>query len=293
VGTRARIAEELPGPVRRRAEQVRGWWRWLRVQRPVTRALGPRHARSRDRIEIDITWACNLRCFNCNRSCEQAPTGEGMTLAQVEAFVADTVARGKRWARIRVLGGEPTLHPDFLAILDRLRAWRDDHAPEAVIEVVSNGHGERVLAALAQVPVDVRVENTAKVGPRQPFQSFNVAPADLPAYRGADYANGCPVTSSCGIGLTAGGYYPCAVAGGIDRVVGLGMGRTNLPADDDDMIDQLDAFCRRCGCFKRLREDPLDRPLRSPLWEAAYGEWRRRQRARGDQRREEGRRVRS
>ncbi len=285
MGYRARIAEELPGPLRRRAESVRGWWRWLRVQRPITRALGPRHARSRDRIELDITWACNLRCHNCNRSCAQAPTGEGMSLEQVEAFVMQSVAMGKRWERIRVLGGEPTLHPDFFAILDVLRHWRAEHAPEAVIEVVSNGHGEKVLNALARIPVDVRVENTAKSGPSQPFQSFNVAPVDLPAYRRADYANACPVTATCGIGLTVGGYYPCAVAGGIDRVVGLGMGRASLPTDDDDMVDQLDAFCRRCGSFKRLREEPVVEQVQSPLWEEAYRTWRERLREEGDARR--------
>jgi len=279
VGYRARIAEQLPRPVRRGVEEVRGWWRLLRVQRPVTRALGPRYRRSRDRIELDITWACNLRCFNCNRSCEQAPTGEGMSLAEVEAFVAESVAANKHWARIRVLGGEPTLHPDFAAILDVLRAWRAEHAPDAVIEVVSNGHGDKVLAALARIPSDIRVENTAKLGPDQAFQTFNVAPIDLPAYRHADYGNGCAVTSSCGIGRTAGGYYPCAVAGGIDRILGLGMGRPTLPDDDDDMTDQLDAFCRRCGSFKRLVEAPVTGPVQSETWTEAYATYEARQRA--------------
>ncbi len=278
MGYRARIASQLPGPLRQGLEKARGWWRLARVQRSVTRVLGPRYARSRDRIELDITWACNLRCFNCNRSCEQAPTGEGMCLDQVEAFVADSVARGKQWSRVRVLGGEPTLHPDFLAMLDVLRAWRNQHAPDAILEVVSNGHGEKVLAMLARIPPDVRVENTAKLGPDQPFQSFNVAPVDLPAYRHADYANGCAVTSHCGIGLTATGYYPCAVAGGIDRIFELGMGRSELPEDDDDMIDQLDAFCRRCGSFKRLAEEPVEAPLQSHVWREAYAAWAERQR---------------
>jgi sulfatase maturation enzyme AslB (radical SAM superfamily) len=270
-------------------EGLRGWWRLLRVQRPVTRVLGPRYQRSRDRIELDITWACNLRCFNCNRSCEQAPTGEGMSLHDVDAFVAETVAAGKRWSRIRVLGGEPTLHPDFLAILDRLRAWRAEHAPDAVIEVVSNGHGEKVLAALARIPPDVRVENTAKLGPDQPFQTFNVAPIDLPAYQNADFVNGCAVTSTCGIGRTAGGYYPCAVAGGIDRIVGLEMGRPTLPSDDDDMFDQLDAFCRRCGSFKRLVEEPVSVPVQSETWTEAYAAYdERRRTARASRRSREG-----
>ena len=201
-----------------------------------------------------------------------------MSLAQVQAFVNESVARGKQWTRVRVLGGEPTLHPDFLDILDVLRSWRNQHAPDALLEVVSNGHGEKVLAMLARVPTDVRVENTGKVSPEQPFLSFNVAPMDRAEYRRADFANACAVTSECGIGLTASGYYPCAVAGGIDRVVGLQMGRSTLPNDEDDLIDQLDAFCQRCGGFKRLVEEPVQEPVMSASWTAAYEDWAKRRR---------------
>jgi len=34
-------------------------------------------------INLEITSACNLRCFACNQYCDSAPTGERMTLAQV------------------------------------------------------------------------------------------------------------------------------------------------------------------------------------------------------------------
>ena len=37
------------------------------------------------------------------------------------------------------------------------------------------------------------------------------------------------------MGLTAHGYYACAVAGGIDRVAGFGLARNSLPADSDSM----------------------------------------------------------
>jgi sulfatase maturation enzyme AslB (radical SAM superfamily) len=270
MGWKSRLLGRLPGPIREGALRSRGWWRWARVQRPVTRVLGPRYRRSRDLIEIDITWACNLRCFNCNRSCEQAPTGEGMTLDQIERFVAESVEAGVEWRRIRVLGGEPTLHPQFLEILEVLRAYRDQHSTGTRIEVTTNGHGDKVRAAIERIPSDVCVENTMKDTVEQPFQSFNIAPGDLPAYENADFANGCAVTKVCGVGLTPYGYYPCAVAGGIDRIVGLGMARRTLPIETDDMVDQLDAFCRRCGSFKREHETPVERPVSSASWDAAY-----------------------
>jgi hypothetical protein len=246
--------------------------RHLRVGRLVTRVLGPRFRRSRRRIELDITWACNLRCVNCNRSCEQAPTGISMTREQVARFVDESLARGQRWERIRVLGGEPTLHPDLDGILAELARYREI-VPDAVVEIATHGHGDRVRAVLAALPAWVRVDDSGKVDASPAFDTFNVAPVDVPSYRGADFRNGCVVTEVCGIGLGPHGYYPCAVAGGIDRVVGFGLGRPSLPAADDDLHDQLAAFCRLCGHFKREHAAPVTVSVKSPAWTSAYARW--------------------
>jgi len=192
-----------------------------------------------------------------------------MTVDQVGHFVDESLDNGVVWERIRVLGGEPTLHPRFFDILDELLRYRAA-VPDVVIEVATNGYGDRVRAVLERLPAGVVVEDTAKDTVEQPFASFNVAPVDLPAYRRADYRNGCPVTEVCGIGLGPYGYYPCAVAAGIDRIVGWDMGRGELPSPDDEMADQLEAFCSRCGSFKRLHEAPVSRPVQSASWRAAY-----------------------
>jgi len=197
-----------------------------------------------------------------------------MSLAQVQRFVDESLARGVRWERIRVLGGEPTLHPQFQPILAALLRYREV-VPEVVIEVATNGHGPKVQAALRHIPPGVVVENTAKESVEQPFDTFNVAPCDQPAYRRADYRNGCVVTETCGVGLGPHGFYPCAVAAGIDRIVGLDMGRLSLPDEDDEMFDQLEAFCRLCGSFKRLHEAPVVEPVQSATWERAYAAHRR------------------
>lgn len=263
----------LPRPMRDAALRARGRLRRARVGRVATAVAGPAYARSRDRIELDITWACNLRCFNCNRSCEQAPTGEQMTVDQVRRFVDESLARGKRWQRIRVLGGEPTLHPELRAILAELLRYRAESRADVVIELASHGHGDRVQAALAALPPGVTVDNSAKTSAEPPFDTFNVAPIDLPSYAGADFRNGCAVTEVCGIGLTPYGYYPCAVAGGIDRIFGLDRGRKQLPNDADDLHAELDAFCRLCGHFKREHGPPVTRPVRSATWDEAYVRW--------------------
>ncbi len=259
--------------------RARAWWRHRRVSRGLTRLLGPQYRRSRDLIEIDITYLCNLSCFNCNRSVRQAPEALHLPLEAVTAFVEQSLARGKRWRRIRVLGGEPTLHPAFFAVIEELRRYRRSY-PECLIEVVTNGHGEAVRSRLARLPADIWVENSAKTSEVQPtFGPFNLAPVDDAAYRHADFRNGCAIMRDCGMGLTPLGYFPCAVAGGVARITGEVGGRRELPADDDDMVDLIERNCRLCGRFRdghyvptNLRPALLEERM-SPSWLVLYRAW--------------------
>lgn len=258
--------------------RLRARYRNWRVARGVTKILGPQYHRSRDLIEIDITYTCNLRCFNCNRSVRQAPDAAHLPLSALASFVDESIARGRVWRRIRVLGGEPTLHPAFFEVISELCRYRRAH-PRCLIEVVTNGHGEVVQERLAQLSPDIWIENSAKTGDVQPaFGPFNLAPVDDPAYAAADFGNGCAIMRDCGMGLTPQGYFPCAVAGGIARITGI-EGQRDLPADDDDMAGLVEPNCRLCGRFRdghyvptNLRPALVDERM-SPSWVALYRAW--------------------
>lgn len=252
-------------------------WRVVRTSRPATRVLGYAHTPAPDLIEIDVTFACNLRCLNCDRSCTQAPDAGRMSVAQIERFLEETRATGRRWRRVRVLGGEPMLHPDIDRILTALVAWRDRESLGTSIEVVTNGHGRHVEEAIARVPRGVAVKNTRKASRVQPkFEAFNEAPCDDARFAWADFAHGCWITEECGIGLNAHGYYPCAVAGGIDRVFHEGVGRAALPAPGEAFRDELRRACARCGHFRGgwwtppEERAPVEGEPWSPTWRDAY-----------------------
>jgi hypothetical protein len=256
--------------------RMRERWRRVRVSRTATKLLGVQYHRSRDMIEVDITYRCNLSCPNCNRSIGRAPSRESMSVSQIARFVDRSIEREKRWYRIRILGGEPTLHPRFRQVLDEFLRYKD-WSPDCILELVTNGHGARVQGVLERIPDGVRIENSSKTGEIEPsFRPFSVAPIDDPRYGRADFSNGCAVMRDCGMGLTPGGYYPCAVAGGIDRVLGSGLGLQDLPADDDDMADACRNLCRLCGRFldghylPRVLREELTEELISPTWKALY-----------------------
>jgi len=61
---------------------------------------------------------------------------------------------------------------------------RNTSLPDAIIEVITNGHGEKVQQAVEKIPHDVVVNNTSKETRVQPhFGSFNIAPKDTEEYR--------------------------------------------------------------------------------------------------------------
>ncbi len=274
---RRTLERHLSDAMRAKVERLRMRYRIWRIGRFATALLGSEFHRSRRRIELNITFACNLKCLNCDRSCEQAPTSMHMSLQQITHFIEESVAAAYRWDEIIVIGGEPTIHKDFLEIINALRDYRDRHSPHTRIEVFTNGCGQKVNDALARLPSDIFVENSAKDARTQVIEyhdSFNVAPSDLPLYRNADFRNGCWITDYCGIALGPSGYYPCGVATGMDRIFGWDIGRPSLPAEQDKMEDLLSAFCRNCGHFKRdAQQEHPDSAQASPAWQNAYASY--------------------
>jgi hypothetical protein len=243
-------------------------FQFIRCQSWVCRYFGKPFRPSRTFVEIDITYKCNLKCTNCNRSCAQAPSEVEMPLSTVDAFIAQSVEQQTPWKRIRILGGEPTLHSRFPDIVDRLLDYQRRHNPSVRLVVGTNYQGRHVRRALERLPPSVAIKSTLKTSRSNLFRPFNVAPVDTRVNRFSDYSCGCRIIAECGLGLTPSGYYMCAVAGGIDRIFGLQLGRKELPDPSDDLVDQMAAFCPLCGHFGF--QWPTRKIRQSRTWRQAY-----------------------
>lgn len=243
-------------------------YQFMRTQSWVSHRFGRPFQPSRVYIEIDITYKCNLKCINCNRSCAQAPSRLEMPVTTIEAFIAQSINQGIAWKRIRILGGEPTLHSGVLEIIDRLMEYRRIHNPPVRLVVGTNFHGSRVREVLQQLPQTVAIKSTLKTSRTNLFRPFNVAPVDTRFNRFSDYSCGCRIIKECGLGLTPSGYYMCAVAGGIDRIFGYQLGRLHLPDLSDGFVDQMAAFCPLCGHFGF--QWPTRKSRQSKTWRQAY-----------------------
>ena len=245
-------------------------YQFLRAQSFISCHFGRQYHPSLTCAEIDITYKCNLKCINCNRSCAQSPSDIEMPVADIAAFIRESIERKIEWKRIRILGGEPTLHSGIFDIIDLLIEYQSRYNPSVRLVLGTNFFGSRVHQVLKKMPDAIILKSTLKSSRVNLFKPFNVAPVDTVYNRFSDYTCGCRIIEECGIGLTPSGYYMCAIAGGIDRIFGYDMGRKQLPDESDALSDQMSAFCRLCGHFGV--QWPTRKTKKSKTWRLAYGQ---------------------
>lgn len=88
---------------------------------PYDCGLCPEHMQHSCLTLVEITDHCNLRCPICYA--DSGPHRPGFRdLATVERMLDAVVANEGEPDVVQISGGEPTLHPDFFAILDAARA---------------------------------------------------------------------------------------------------------------------------------------------------------------------------
>jgi len=224
------------------------------------------------KVEIELTTDCNLRCLNCNRSVRQAPSNEMMSISQIKRFIKESLELNWDWKNIDVMGGEPTLHPNFLEIIKLLKEYIGKKS-DCNLVVTTNGCGIKVRNILSQLPEGVKVRSSGKTSIINNFFEYNNAPIDIKKDIDRDYSKGCQTTFECGLGLTRYGYYPCGAGASVDRVSGFDIGIKRLAlVNKESLKQQLKTLCGYCGQFvrdynnnKRVTEEKM-----SPYWVEAY-----------------------
>ncbi len=231
----------------------------------------------KNKIEIEITTECNMKCYHCDRSCRQAPSKEHMTIEQIKHFIQESIETNKNWPFIVIIGGEPTLHPDIYELCDLLIEYKKNHSTNTKLTISTNGVSPKTKKILASLPEIIHHENSSKTSVKNTqFYTFNVAPIDLERYRIAetDFGRGCATASTAGSALTRYGFYGCGAAASIDRILGLDIGIKHLKEITERKFRiQLKLLCGYCGFFKDEKDEEYSLEDMSPIWYKLYEEY--------------------
>jgi hypothetical protein len=200
-------------------------------------------------IELEINSICDLACFGCDRFSD-VTTAPNMTVAQVSRFVDESLELGWDWERIRLLGGEPTLHPQLKEIAGEIQRYKHRFR-NVFVQVLSNGRGkwERERHWLTRIGFNVHVEGPKVKGVTPNwFTNTRIVPLDRNPTVITVPPCGIFDVRGCGIGLTRHGYFLDGAGASIARVAGYDIGVMALKdLTWDAMLDQAKVLCRVCG----------------------------------------------
>lgn len=181
-----------------------------------------------------------------------------MALTQVQNLIQESVVLNYPWKRWFLTGGEPTLHPQLEDIVYQILRYRWNHNRQLEVTIATNGYSDdskKRIESLLKKHHNLHVLNSQKTGPLQPtFIAPCLAPRDIdPDWSDQYNYLGCNVSWSCGLGLNYQGFYPCSIAGAIDRVFSLNQSIPSLQEVSGESIRRrYKIFCPLCGHYLRL-----------------------------------------
>lgn len=215
-------------------------------------------------LTLDITYQCNLNCLNCDRYCNQARTSERMDVGQVEKFVKETKLNRHAWAEFKVSGGEPSVHPDLLGILDVLRRL---NTPTTVY---TNGLID------IEYPSWVKVHNNKKVS-RYISAHTDITLCPLDSGITPRPCTQCQMNVTCGLCLNRYGYYFSSPCASVDRVFGFDFGVKELSkvlkTKYAVLEERADLLCPFCGHGKSSEKNSLVDEPKGKTWVRALEEY--------------------
>lgn len=232
-----------------------------------------------ERLEIHVTYRCNLRCAHCHNLVGAAPCNEDMTLDCLKGMLDESVALKYQWKWLVLHGGEPTMHPEFRTICQMLAHYKQIANPDVELKLTTNGHGPHNDDAVkVATEYGFEIYNSKKDG-STPFVSYHAAVLSSPTDTGEPFTEGCYQSSECGICFTPRGFYECSPAGAAWRVLGYKpLCKSVRDITVEKMAEGFQKHCRHCGYartgtrdWKMAPETPI-----SLTWAVALEEYQQR-----------------
>jgi len=233
------------------------------------------------KLEIDITHMCTLKCCNCDRGISVASGNElqNMSLLQINKFIEQSNQQQYPWKQIRIMGGEPTIHPEFKKIIKAFYEYKITTNKDLNLILSTNGFTKETISKICWIKDNyptIVIENTSKKDNLQrDFNMIHVAPCDIHENNDDYEYQGCWTTEACAIGLNYSGFYCCAVGGAIARVFNYDIGIKDVKLLNVEKFEEMfNLLCSKCGRYHEIKVDNSNiTVITSPTWKKALKEY--------------------
>jgi len=217
-------------------------------------------------IHVDITNACLNECAHCTRAVRHVATPFYIDPATVEQYVIQMrdFPRG-----IGIMGGEPTIHPDFPDICRRLNEV--DHKGGYALFTAVDPKTSRFRSLIERTFNKVHYTDHTLVNRHHPvLLSANEIVPD-PILR-KELLDRCWLQHEWSATMTPKGGFFCEIAGVLDMLFDGPGGFPIVPHwwDRTDIQEQVDRWCGLCGMSLPLGHDTTDKDLRDHVTPLMY-----------------------
>lgn len=212
---------------------------------------------------ILITNHCNWSCGSCGQRIGLIPKAKiwSISIQELQNTI-EFILANQRLPVIRIMGGEPTVHPEWPAILKLLATYRD-----VEFLIASNGSKPQELPE----NVEFQVYNDTK---DRGFVPVLAAPVDL--YPDHDYVEmakqNCRAISN-GLYINRGRFYVCCPGGAADSYVNDGKAGWSIETDSPyqktqrEREAQMREMCYRCGfCLPPEDQEKYAQDINDPQY---------------------------
>lgn len=160
---------------------------------------------------INVTYRCNWSCRHCLQLCDvwKQPCSD-VTPEQVDQFVEQAAALPLYF--VRISGGEPTLHPEFEAILDYVdeKLVRNGPARYGGVDTNTPDGTIKLPPHWTQISFPNKARHNAHL----------ISPHEL-GIRSEDCGKFCRIQNRCGLGFDFRGWSFCLIAPNLEGILGI------------------------------------------------------------------------
>lgn len=186
----------------------------------------------RARLEINLTFSCNIKCTWCNRLIANMKIKDSdISLSQLHRMVDSLVENKIRMRYLKIVGGEPLVHHDFLGAMEVLKRVITEKIAKNVV-VVTN-------AILDRPELPEGFEYWLSPVKEKNHIPVLASPTDLGLKD--QMRDVCITKKRCGYSFDAWGFSFCPISGVLGRVLGIDTYENSIP---ESKLDKT--ICEHC-----------------------------------------------